>query len=211
MSAFKPSEEEERYFQQKERHERDMLRAELSKKADAAAKVSALASSLALTDQELAERIYALGFDADTASVLFVLPLIQVAWASGDVSRSERAQVLKVLELRKVERGSKAWLLAESLLEERPSESFLAETRTLLGGILKGRYKDEGDFATRQLIDYCMAVADASGGILGFGNRVSPEEVAAIEDIAAAFGTEAQKEFHKLLHPPAAPAVRRID
>ena len=215
MSAFKPSEEEERYFQQKERHERDLLRAELAKKADAAAKVSALASTLKLTDQQLAERIFALGFDAESASVLFVLPLIQVAWASGDVSRAERAQVLKVLELRKVARGSKAWLLTETLLEERPSESFLIETRALLKAIVQQHAQQtpgtEGPGEARELIDICMAVADASGGELGIGNRVSKEEEAAIRSIAEAFGDEAVKEFQKLLHEPSPPAVRRLD
>ena len=170
-----------------------------SRRSDPTLHIASILAALNLSDRQLAERMLLLGFDAETASVLYLLPLIQVAWANGSVSRAERAQILRILRLREIPEGSRAWQMCESLLESRPTDIFLHNSRRLLQGMLKNKGRAVEVQVERELIELCLDVAEVSGGIFGFGRRVSGAEEEAIRAIAATFGDAAVKELNRQL------------
>lgn len=189
--SVKPSEEEEKYFQQVAADERKRMRKDLAEKAAAVAASEKIGEYVGADDAAIIEGIRALGFDDDTARVLDLLPLIHVVWADGSVDRRERARVMNVLVQRGIPEDSQAWLLVESLLEERPSEEFLEETLKVLHAI-NDKSPSKGD----GVVDLCMTVAEASGGFLGLlGDPISREEKEAIAKIASALGETAEKRF----------------
>lgn len=161
--------------------------------------IAQVAAALNLPDPKLAERMLLLGFDAETASVLYLLPLIQVAWANGSVSRAERAKILRILRLREIPEGSRAWQMCESLLASRPTEAFLHNTRQLLQAVLKSKGRAVEAQVERELIAMCLDVAEVSGGIFGFGGRVSGAEEEAIREIAAGFGQDVLNDLNRQL------------
>ncbi len=183
--------EEDKYFKQQEIQRRIAKRRELERAAKEAQERRKVAASLATDDEALVSRIRDLGFDGDTARVLDVLPLIHVAWADGDVSQSERASILQVLEVRGIAADSEAFTLVETLLEERPSEAFLSETLHLL--------RDLGGDRHASIIELSMHVASASGGFFGFGHKVSEEERAVVAKIIESLGENATSTFKKSL------------
>ena len=161
--------------------------------------IAQILAALNLPDRKLAERMLLLGFDAETASVLYLLPVIQVAWANGSVSRAERAQILRILRLREIAEGSRAWQMCESLLASRPTEAFLQSSRELLQAVLKSKGRAAEIQFERELIVLCLDVAEVSGGIFGFGSRVSGAEEEAIRAITATFSPEALTELNRQL------------
>lgn len=192
--GFRPSEEEEKYFQAENHAKREAIRVKLDTAAHVAAGKRSLAASLNTTEHAVVDAITTLGFDADTGRVFDLLPLVHVAWADGRVSSKERATVMQVVERRGIATDSEAWHLMESLLEKRPSEKFMEETLGLLRDLASTR---TGADAT--LVDLCVDVAQASGGIFGFGNTVSDEEKELIARVASLLGDEAEAEFRKRL------------
>ena len=170
-----------------------------TRRRDPTLHIASILTALNLSDRQLAEKMLLLGFDAETASVLYLLPLIQVAWANGSVSRGERAQILRILRLREIAEGSRAWQMCESLLESRPTDAFLHNSRRLLQGMLKNKGRAVEVQVERELIELCLDVAEVSGGIFGFGRRVSRAEEDAIRAIAAMFGEAALKELNRQL------------
>ncbi|HFE44713.1 MAG TPA: TerB family tellurite resistance protein [Nannocystis exedens] len=178
----KPEIEEEIYFKEQEL----AARAKLRERMEADAKKHALEARRL----DLAETIHALGFTGEKARIFDLMPLVHVAWIDGSVSRKERAAILDVVRSRGIQPGSEAFQMIESMLEERPSEAFLDETLTLLKQTLTGQ-----DGAS--LVDLCVKIADASGGFLGIGNAIDPEERAQIESIAQTFGDSALRAFHR--------------
>ena len=54
-----------------------------------------------------------------------------------EIERRERARILDVLKLRDIARDSHAYHLVETLLEERPAESWLAVSLELLRQVLQ--------------------------------------------------------------------------
>ena len=178
----KPEIEEEIYFKKQEL----AARAKLRERMEADAKKHALETRR----HDLAETIQALGFTGEKARIFDLMPLVHVAWIDDSVSRKERAAILDVVRNRGIHPGSEAFQMIESMLEERPSEAFMDETLTLLKQTLTGQ---EG----ASLVDLCVKVADASGGLLGIGNAIDPEERAQIESIAQTFGDSALRAFHR--------------
>ena len=185
------TEHEEKYFAQQEADRRAAKRLELQRMADEAASRRAMAATLATDDDSLLTQLRELGFDADTARGLDVLPLVHVAWADGSVAARERARVLAILETRGIDRTSEAFLLVEALLEQRPSESFLAETLDLLRAL--------GGPDTKSVVGLCREIAAASGGFFGVGDKVGPEERALIAQIASELGESAIRAFQAKL------------
>lgn len=183
------TEEEEKYFKQQELAARDAKRRELERAAKEAAERRAVAVTLATDDESLVDRLRELGFDGDTARVLDLLPLVHVAWADGSVTGRERASIMKIVESRGIAEDSEAWLLVTALLEKKPSQHFLDETLHLLRAL--------GGERASSVLDLSAQIAASSGGLFGFGGRISDEERRLIEHIAAELGQSAQDAFKK--------------
>lgn len=180
-----PSDNEDAYFQQRDRELRAQLREQLEKAAGELYK-EAKASALSISD-----RIAALGFTGEKLKVFDLLPLVHVAWADGSVSRKERVAILDVVRGRGIQPGTDAFRTIESLLEERPPQAFLDETLAILKDAVGGA-------RAANLVDLCVQVAGASGGFLNMGT-ISDEERAAIQQIANQLGGVAVAEFNKQL------------
>lgn len=184
-----PMDNEDRYFLEKEAKAREQLRAELEAQAQAAAKRQALASQVG-GNEPLAQRLHDLGFDAETAPALHLMPLIAVAWADGEVSAKERQAVLQVARAHSIEPGSKAAQLLASMLEKRPSQTVVDEVLDLLHDLLAAK-----GLHPHSLVEACVDVASASGGFLGLGNKVSPQEQALIDSLTQAFHRKSRDQI----------------
>lgn len=178
------NDEEEAYFKALEIEQRRKLREKLEASAKDMAEKEAIADSVKTSDLELAERVKSLGFSGDSARVFDLLPLVHVAWADGSVQKSERAAILRVLETRGVAPGSDAFVLMESLLEERPSTAYMEQSLGVLKQLLS---QGDGD-RKAQIVDLCEVVASSAGGFLGIGTKISQDEREQIETIVAQLG-----------------------
>jgi hypothetical protein len=167
-----PSQAEERYFRKLEEARRQRIRDEIER---AAGELDALGAA----DQDVVERIKALGFSGETAVAFHLVPLVLVAWADGSVTRAERLQVFAALESRGEPSDGAAARLLATLLEKEPPPTWRERTLEVLRRVAP-RYKDT------DLVAWCTKVAEASGGLFGFGNRISAAEADAIARISAA-------------------------
>ncbi len=193
--AIRPSDEEEKYFAKVEAEQRAALRTKLEQSARELQEQRMVAKSVGTGDLALAERIQKLGFDHDSARVFDLLPLLHVAWADGNIQQGERSAILDILARRGIPRASHAFLLFESLLEHRPSETFLVESLALLRELVQN---DPARGAG--LVDLCVSVARASSRLLRLPD-VSSAERAELERIAARLGAAAADELHRALGP----------
>lgn len=73
-----------------------------------------------------------LGGKPETMTLLFLVPLVQVAWAEGFVQRAERKTVLRSAADLKITQETAGYTDLLNWLEERPSDEFFAEATGLL-------------------------------------------------------------------------------
>lgn len=180
------SDEEEKYFQREDREARQRLLQQRQLAAIRQQEKQDIARALN-TNEEIADEALALGFDADTARVLPLVPIIQVAWADGKVSTAEHDKVLELAAEYGLEAGTAAHDFLLLLLNEQPTNTFFERVNTLMMRLVAA---NPDDWINRNIVDLCVAVAQASGGLFGLGNRISKEEQALLERFAVAFSVD---------------------
>lgn len=172
---------EDDYFRQRERELIEKMR----RRAAADAERRQMAEAAGTADQELLQELQQLGYTRETVVLLHLLPLVQVAWAEWGVSTKERNLILQVARLRGVEPGGAAYEQLINWLDHRPSEEFAEKTLRLTSAILQALPPEKRDESKRDLVAYCTRVAEVSGGMLGFANKISDDERTMLQHIAA--------------------------
>jgi hypothetical protein len=187
---------EEEYFQ---RQEADLLQ-RMRERYQEEAKLKQLQGEFGVEDMRILQAFEALGFTRETVVLLHVFPLLQVAWADGNISDREKATIEEAAAIRGIVPGTPAHGLLKRLLDSRPTEEmYEAALRAIM--LIDLSMPEERRAQTKEnLVSLCLEVARASGGFLGLGNSVSTDEMVALERIA--------KEIAEL-HPESAKRVLR--
>jgi hypothetical protein len=162
---------EEEYFRRKEKEVIEKMRS----RAQAEAQRRRLGEQTGVADEEVLSDLQALGYTPETVSLLHLVPLIQMAWAEGDVSSKERDLIVRAARARGIEADSPAEQQLNRWLTSRPSDELFEKTLRAIRAILAARSPEERADSERDLLSLCTAIASASGGIVGFG-AVSSDE-----------------------------------
>ena len=167
---------------------------ELIRKLRARAKLeeisALLARKLRVEDPALRKRLLDLGITHETGPALFVAPLVQIAWADGDVTDRERDAIFGIGALRGMAAGTPPHACVLEWLRKRPSDAvFDAAVDVIRVGIsVLPEVEREQRVATFE--ESFRRVAEASGGgirrALGLRRAVSTKEEAVIAKITAA-------------------------
>ncbi|MEM1348114.1 MAG: hypothetical protein AAGI01_06145 [Myxococcota bacterium] len=172
--------EEESYFKQRELERHEALRRERELKALRQEEREGIVQTLSTTE-DIANEALELGFDAQTARVLPLVPMIEVAWADGTVSTDEESTVLDLAIRRGIERGTASYEFLQRLMTERPSSLFFERVNRVIMAMVAS---DPESWMTETLPELAIKVAEASGGFFGLGDKVAAEERELIEKLA---------------------------
>ena len=174
---------EDEYFRRAESELLEKVRARMAKEAER----RALGEYHGVQDEEILKAFEEAGYDRDTVQILHLVPLIQVAWVDGGVSEAERAEVLKIAAARHVVEGTPVHAKLLSWLEAPPSAEFFERTMEIISRLLELFPEEKRVSLQGDVLSASLAVASASGGFLGFGNKVSVDEKALLERFAREF------------------------
>ena len=146
---------------------------------------AALADKLRVDDPDLLQRVVGLGLTRETGAAILVAPLVQVAWADGDVSERERAVVLELAGSRGIVAGTPPHAQLLAWLEECPRpDLFDAAIDVMNAGFAILPDAERAD-RVGAVLDACGRVADAAGGVAMLGLRFSASsaEAAVLETL----------------------------
>jgi tellurite resistance protein len=133
-------------------------------------------------------RVGDLGLDQQTAPAILLAPLVQVAWAEGNVSDAERNVVVELAEARGVTPGTPPHDTLLQWLKQRPSDALFETATEVMRVGFAALAAEEREERITSLVDACRRVAEASGGtltrLLGMG-QVSGDESMVLDAIAA--------------------------
>lgn len=178
LSDLRKAKEEE-YFHKKEQE----LIAKMRHRALKEQESQLLSEFFYVEDAEILNNLQELGYSRDTIFLLFLVPVIQVAWIDGAVTEKEREAIIEIARQRGMESDSPSESMLHDWLNNRPSEEFFDRTLSLIRNILETRPKVVRNIRGQTLAHYCNAVASASGGFLGFG-KISAAQKELINRIA---------------------------
>jgi hypothetical protein len=146
-----------------------------------------LAGVSGIRDEALLEKLAELEMGPDTWVALSLVPLVEVAWADGTVEPKERRAVLAAAEAGGVSSGSPSYELLERWLARRPDARLLETWGEYIVDLCTQLSPAERHALREQILGRARSVAEAAGGFLGLGNKISPEEEAVLVELDKAF------------------------
>lgn len=136
-------------------------------------------------NEELLQDLQLMGFNREMVSLLYLIPLIQIAWSEGTVTSPELRKIIEIA--RSNETLTKAGL--DQLLNwinNKPSDEFFASALNIIGIILESLSDEERNASTKDLLSYCTSVARASDGFFAPGHKLADIKKSQIAEIVAA-------------------------
>jgi len=179
---------EEEYFHKKETELLEKLR----QRGAVEAERRKLGDALPTADAQILEDLQALGYNAETVKLLFVVPLLAVAWADGSITPRERSLILELAKADDKQGQLTQWL------NQKPPDEFFERSLRVVRSLLAAQSPEERSAAKRDLHSSAVRIAEASGGILGLGS-ISNAERAAIERVAAEIETGHSESSRQML------------
>jgi hypothetical protein len=180
---------EEEYFRRREQELIEKLR----QRTRADATTQQLGERAGVTDAEILQDLQELGYTPETVTLLYLVPLVQMAWAEGGVSDRERTLIVEAARARGIEADTPADAQLAEWLTARPSEKLFEQTVRAIGAILESRPEAEREASRSDLLSYSTAIAEASGGVLGL-RSVSPDERALLARISSELESKQKPE-----------------
>jgi len=173
---------EDRFFMEQDRilleKLREMKRIELRRQA--------VSEVTGVTDSRRLDRLMELGITPETAAMLTLVPLIEVAWADGRMEEKERQAILAVVSQGGVTKGSPNYELLDHWLSRKPTPELLEAWTHYVEGLSEQATPEERRRFEEWLVDRARTVAEAAGGFLGLTSPISDQEQQMIEKLRSA-------------------------
>jgi len=149
---------------------------------------SQLSQICGIHDEALLDHLLDLNLQPEAVAAIAVVPLVVVAWADRTVQAEERQAIIKAAEASGVRPLDGRYPILEHWLTERPGPELLEAWRQYVAALCRQLNQQEVAELKHDLLDSARNVAQAAGGILGFGDKISAKERTALADLERAFG-----------------------
>ena len=116
-----------------------------------------------------------------------MIPLVSVAWADREMQANEKAAILTAADAAGIAKDSPASELLSAWLVEPPEGDLLDAWKGYIAAVKQSADDNAISQLKSSVLDTAKSVAEAAGGILGFGNKTSEAEQKVLEDLASAF------------------------
>jgi uncharacterized membrane protein YebE (DUF533 family) len=156
-------------------------------KMAAKAKTEALTAASGITDAAVLEQLAAIDLSSETVAALALVPLIEVAWADGRLDAKERSALLAAAEHAGLSKDSASYQWLEEWCRERPSPQVLAAWKAYVAALSRTLTVQATHALKQDLLGRARVVAEAAGGFLGLGKRISRAEQAVLTELEQAF------------------------
>ncbi len=155
----------------------------LRQKAEHKERHEALRQAIPGADDAFVDRLIELGLGSETVLALVLVPLAVVAWADGAIDPRERAATLRAAEEKGVAPGTPAHELLVGWLDRRPGPDLLAAWKQYARALWSSLDEAERSVARERMLGMARGVAEAAGGFLGLGSKISDAERAALAEL----------------------------
>jgi hypothetical protein len=172
---------EREFFSRQEAEALERLRAKNAAKAHRVA----LADAAGISDDSVLDALEAVGVDAESLSALALVPMVAVAWADGKLDEAEREAIQKAAN--EANPSGDASTLLAGWLSAPPDSKLLEAWKSYIVAVQTDMSPDARKALRNRLVGGARQVAEAAGGFLGFGNKISSEEATVLDELDGCF------------------------
>lgn len=141
-----------------------------------------------ISDTAVLDRLVDVGIGPSTWLAVPLIPLVEVAWGDDHMEERERRAVLSAAEANGLVKGSPSFELVTRWLDARPNARLLEAWGEYIVVLCAGLDEGERTALREELIARARHVAEAGGGLLGYGGkRIAPGEQRVLDELEKAF------------------------
>ena len=163
----------------------EKLLAEMKAKSTAETNRVQLQTATGISNVDLLDELVAAGATAESVAAISLVPLVLVAWADRKMEAEEREQILKTAQDEGIASDGPAAVLLEHWLTTRPKRELESTWKHYIVAVMGQMGVESQTLLRTEIIKRARAVANASGGILGFG-KISADEKRVIAQLEEA-------------------------
>ena len=141
---------------------------------------------LNIENEEVLDALISLEVEPETLVAFTLVPLVEVAWADGEIQEKERDAIIKAAIERGVEKGSPTCNLLENWLQTPPDPQLLETWRGYIEELLSSLGERSRAHLKSGTMGRARAIAEAAGGFLGVAS-ISAAEKKMLEELEWAF------------------------
>ncbi len=163
----------------------EKLLADMKAKTAAESNRQRLEAATGIANIDLLDELIAAGASAEAVAAISLVPLVLVAWASGKVEPEEREQILRAANDHGITSDTPAAKLLEHWLAKKPNQELGTTWKHYIAAIVVQMGAESRSAFRADIIGRATAVANAAGGLLGFG-KISADEKSVIVELERA-------------------------
>ena len=167
--------------------ESSTLRQRLKDVQEAERRKEAFTKATGISDEAIIARLAALNIGLNTLAALTLVPVVWVAWADGHIDGKERSAVLSAAADAGLDKESASYQLLEQWLVKRPEPQLLAIWKDYMRALSSSMSSETKESLKLEILRRARRTAEAAGGFLGFGHKISAEEQAVLADLETTF------------------------
>lgn len=146
-----------------------------------------LARVSGIANDAILNKLVELNIRAETVASLAIIPLVEVAWADGEIDEKEKTAILKAVDSTFSSKGGLDRTLVDQWLKQPPPPELLAAWIAYIHGLGKMLTKTELANLEQDILGHAVAVAKATGSFLGLTSGIGREEQAMLDKLRKAF------------------------
>ena len=173
----------DRFFKERDKE----LLEKLKQEVDGDGSRDALAAASGIKDASVLDSLIASGIGPDTIASVSLIPLVAVAWADRKMEANEREAILKAAAEAGISTDSASYTILEKWLDEQPDDQLLASWTEYVGAMKSELDAEAVSQLKTSIVSRAESVAEAAGGFLGLGNKVSDTERGVLTKLESAF------------------------
>jgi hypothetical protein len=141
---------------------------------------------LNIDNEEIIDALVELEVEPETLVAFSLVPLVEVAWADGEIQPKERDAIIKAAVERGVEEGSPTCDLLRNWLQTKPDPKLLEVWKGYIDELKESLGKRSRAHLKSGTMGRARAIAEAAGGFLGVAS-ISAAERKMLDELEWAF------------------------
>jgi hypothetical protein len=150
---------EDEYFHKKEFALLEKLKAVFQKKIDK----ESIRKQTGITNEQLLDRLVSVNLNGEMMAAFQLYPLVEIAWADGDLSEKEAQSVLAEGERQGIRPGSRGYRMLEERLHKGPDPEIRKIWFLYAEELKKVLSRDELDRVRHDLLERARGIVAATG------------------------------------------------
>jgi hypothetical protein len=148
---------------------------------------SKLKSVTGIEDDAVLAALAKINISPETLTSVSLIPLVVVAWSDGVIQDAEKTAILKAAVESGIEQSTPAYSILENWLANKPESDLLDSWKSYVGAVKESLDGPSLGQLKSSVINRATKVAEAAGGFLGLGNKVSASEQTVLDELTKTF------------------------